>query len=296
MGMARLALRYVAEREQRGDLTHDTARGIRYRLLDFAEHAPDRPRAVRRKHVERWMADTRLAASTRKLRLSALRGFCAWLLEHRHIDRDPTAGVKAPKTPQRQPRNLHADESPRLVMHAPDSRARFMILLQLQEGLRCVELERAQVGDIDRGRAVMAVRGKGSGGHVSRSVPLSVETLAALDDYLAEHPAPAGPLIRSYQNPGRSLTARYISALMSTWMTEAGIKRAPRDGKSAHACRHTCATDMVDAGADVLAVQRALGHASITSTQVYLRGVTPELRAAMGGRSYTKPRRKGAAA
>lgn len=71
-------------------------------------------------------------------------------------------------------------------------------------------------------------------------------------------------------------------------MIEAGVKIANGDGRSAHACRHTMATDLVDSGADLLTVQQALGHAQLQTTQTYLRGVTPDLRQAMAGRAYCR--------
>jgi site-specific recombinase XerD len=69
-------------------------------------------------------------------------------------------------------------------------------------------------------------------------------------------------------------------------MREAGIKRFNGDGRSAHALRHTCAHDLLEQTQNVYAVQLALRHRSITSTQIYLRGSVRDLRATMGGRRY----------
>lgn len=290
MALSKLALRFIAERRRRGEIGEETARNTRYRLMDFAAHAPDDPRRLRRRHIEKWaLEQPELAAASRRIRLSNVHRFCEWLILNRHIDRDPSIGIKGPPMPQRQPRNLHADESPRLLVAAPDARARLIVLLMLQEGLRCCEVTRSQVGDIDRVRGVIDVRGKAGGGHATRSLPVSRETLVALDAYLFAYPAPDGPLIRSYTRPWLGLTSAHLGCLVRDWMRDAGIKRVGGDGKSAHSCRHTAASDMVESGADVLQVQRALGHRSIQSTMVYLRGVTPDLRDAMGGRTYTEP-------
>lgn len=289
METARLAVKYVAQRLRRGEIEEDTARGIRYRLADFCDHVPTKPETIRRRHVAAWMERGDLSTGTLQLRLSAARGFCQWLALEGRIPLDPTLGVKAPRSPKRLPRNLHADESPRLVLTVPDARARLIVLLMLQEALRCKEVAEIQLGDIDWIRKVIDVRGKGGRGGVTRSIPMSDETLDALDLYLIDHPVAAGPLIRSYVKPGAGMGAKYISRLTAEWMQAAGIKRAPRDGKSAHACRHTAATDMVEAGVEIFLVQQALGHDSIASTLVYTRGATVDLRKAMGGRSYLNP-------
>lgn len=76
------------------------------------------------------------------------------------------------------------------------------------------------------------------------------KTIARLAlDYTAEHPAAAGPLVRSYRNPHRGLSPGYVSDLVRGLFREAGVKEAPLDGRSAHALRHTMAGDVLRRGA-----------------------------------------------
>ena len=112
----------------------------------------------------------------------------------------------------------------------------------VQQGLRCCEVARLQLGDLDRVNGLMLIVGKG--GH-ERVLPIIEETAEAVDAYLTEYPAFAGPLVRSYSDPHRGLASATITKLVRVWVGDAGIKRARHDGVSAHAFRHTAATDML---------------------------------------------------
>lgn len=287
--LADLTARYVAQRVAGGHLTTKAARGIRYKLNDFAECVHADPVNVNRRHVERWMERPEYAAGYQRQRLSALRGFCRWCVINGHMKRDPTLGVVPPKLPKSAPRRLNTSDARATAAHAPDARGKAVVLMMLQEGLRCIEVTRAELGDLDLVAQSLGVRGKGGAGGITRSVPLSPETCRWLERYLTEHPASAGPLIRSYHHPNRGVTSAHLGAMVTEWMYEAGVKQRPRDGKSPHSLRHTCASDMADRGARLEQIQQTLGHANPATTQIYTLGVTPDLRAAMAGREYLIP-------
>src|SRR5690606_8896868 len=88
---------------------------------------------------------------------------------------------------------------------------------------------------------------------------------------LTDRPAPAGPLFRTHTDPPRPMSAQLISDLLRDWLIEAGLKRHKHDGIGAHALRRTCATDLLESGASVRQVQAVMRHASLTSTERYLR-------------------------
>lgn len=206
------------------------------------------------------------AVATKRGRLSQLRMFCRWAVLDGHFGQDPTLGVRSPRQPRTIPRGLPAADVAKTLAVVPDSRGRLMCFLAVQEGLRVGEISRAEVGDIDRDEKAMLVRGKG--GH-QRVLPVSEETLRAVAVYLGEFPAASGPLIRSFTDPYRRIDPGYVSTLVSRWMRTAGVKKRAGDGRGAHALRHTMATDLVWSGAHLRDVQAALGHASISTTQMY---------------------------
>lgn len=283
--VASLVEAYIRERLQRHEITPITARNIRTSLTSLGRVTGNRPVGrLSRTDIERWLATLQSkAASTRRSDLSEVKAFCRWLVRRHYIRVDPTAELPAIRIPRYLPRALPSEKVSKLIGVLPDSRAILICLLMVQEGLRCGEVARLQVGDVDFNQRTVRVVGKG--GH-ERFLPLSGETWQALTTYLHQHPATSGPLIRSYRAEWRGLAADTISGMVSTWMSQAGIKRYRRDGVSAHALRHTSATDMLRSGAHLRDVQHALGHAHLATTEVYLPLVVHDLREAMGGRKY----------
>lgn len=284
--LRRLAYRYVQQRQGLGELNRRSAQVILSKLWDFAASTDTQPGRVNRRHVERWMERPGLSPAYRRARLSALRGFCQWCVLNGHMTKDPTLGLKAPPLPAYLPRALPVPDVRQVVAAGPDTRARVVLLLMAQEGLRRAEVAAVQLGDVDLRNLTLHVRGKGYQGRVSGVVPLSPETARAIDTYLCEVGHTAGPLVRSKKNPDRGLEPHTVGELVSRWMADAGVKRAPGDGRSAHALRHSCAHHMMDGGATKEQVQAALRHASIRSTEQYTRGRVEPIREAMAGRSY----------
>lgn len=282
-----LALRYVTERTRRNELTGGSPKTTRAILLAFAKGAGN-PAAgeLARHHIERWLNSMTVGASTVRMRLSTVHVFCQWLILNGYLRTDPTLGVKPPRQPRAVPRALPAASVSQLLERLPDSRARLIALLMVQEGLRAIEVSNLQAGDLDEVNGMIFVVGKGGN---QRVLPVSAETMRAFRRYVADVPLVAGPLVRSYNNPHRALSAGYISGRMSLWMSQAGIKRFPRDGISGHALRHTAATDALAHGATPREVQEMLGHESLATTQRYLRVRPENLRRAMGGREYGGP-------
>lgn len=284
--LQRLVLRYVAERQARGEIVPRTAEILRSRLWDFTSNIEARPANVNRRHIETWMTRPGLSPAYRRARLSTVRVFCKWCVVNGHMRRDPTLGVDAPPIPAYLPRALSSPEVSQVLGVLPDARARVIVLLSVQEGLRRKEVAEAQLGDVDLHNRTMLVRGKGGRGRTTRSVPLSDQTCAAIAAYLAGEGHRAGPLVRNRVRPDCGLTPHTVGELVSAWMAESGVKAAPGDGRSMHALRHSTAHHMMDQGATTEEVQQALGHASIRTTQQYTRGRVEDLRAAMAGRAY----------
>lgn len=280
------ASKYLLAR--RNDLAPATRRQYRHVLMTIVDAlGPDMlVRAVKRKHVERWISELDCSPATIRSRLSVLRNFCEWCLVHGYMKADPTLGIHGPRQPDAMPRELVDDEITRLLKVLPDARAEVIVMLGLVQGLRCSSMTAQLRQDIDlTGRMMLVSYAKGN---KQQWLPLLEDTYGAVVAYYRESPGLTGPLLRSETHPGRGLTAGHIGKMQATWMYEAGVKLYPRDGKSGHALRHTRAGTMLDDGADIREVQAALGHASLSSTFIYTRRrqADGKLRDAMGRRRY----------
>lgn len=274
---------YVLARRRAG-APKGTIANLRWALDSFSKHVGNRPiDKIGTADIERWLENCgTYSPASRRAMLSTVRGFLRWCERRKYVRRNPANDITGPRQPRTLPRALTGGSGGLLLAACPDARARLIVVLMLQQGLRCVEVSRLEYADIDRYHGTMRVVGKGL--H-ERVLPLMDETLGCLNAYLGEHPCVSGPLVRSYTQ-NRALNAGTISRLVSTWMLAAGIKAAPGDGISAHCNRHTCASDMLLADAHLRDVQAALGHAHISSTERYLPLVVKGLDAAMSGRKY----------
>ncbi len=279
---------YVLARKRAG-AKRGTTDNLNWALGLFAAHCGKRHLdAIGAADIERFINDDRYAPGTRRVMLSAVRGLFRWAERQKYIRRNPATFIEAPKLPRMLPRALPGGDGMKLIDACPDARARLICTLMLQQGMRCVEVSRMQLGDIDRLHNTIRIRGKAD--H-ERILPLLDETTLCLNAYLAEHPCSAGPLVRAY-NARSSLAPSTISRLVSEWLVDAGVKTHARDGISAHCNRHTMATDMLLGGAHLRDVQAALGHANLQTTQVYLPAVVNGLDVAMAGRTYHGARRR----
>lgn len=255
----------------------------RYHLERFLHHAggTTRVRAVKKKHIEAYLASMEVSVGTLKQRYLPVRGLFDFAVERRWIKYPPYQGIKLPRQPHRQPRSLTFPQIQQLAAVIPDNRGRVILALAFFEGLRRVEIARLELGDIDFQQRTIRVLTAKSG--AEDILPLSDWTGQRVDAYLTERGKVPGPLIQSY-NGGGGLTPAAIGNLVSHWMTDAGIKDGAFDGVSLHACRHTAAVRMLEAGARPEHVQHALRHASLSSTWTYLktRRNVEEIRGWMG--------------
>ena len=240
------------------------------------------PSDVDRRTVRRYLAHlgTRGRSSRTVARqLSSLRRWFAWLRRQGAVTADPTAGLAAPKGPSRLPHVLRADELHQLLDDPParpdtppEVAARDDAVLEVLygSGLRVSELCGLRTGDVDLERRVVTVWGKGS---KQRSVPLSEPSVRALAGWLdGRREAMAGPTAgdRLFVNRlGRPITPRDVRRLLDA--------RAPSPTHP-HALRHTYATHLLDGGADLRVVQELLGHADLTTTQLYTHVSRERLR------------------
>ncbi len=200
--------------------------------------------------------------------LSAWRGFFNYLMRDHKFRDNPCVGLRAPKAPKLLPHALSPDEAVRLVelpAHTPlDLRDKAMFELLYSSGLRLAELVGLDPADIDQNDASVRVTGKGS---KTRIVPVGAAALAALRAWLnvrGELAKPDEPALFVGKN-GARISPRTVQTQLRQW----GIKQGITSGVHPHLLRHSFATHVLQSSGDLRAVQEMLGHASISTTQVY---------------------------
>ncbi len=214
----------------------------------------------------------RNAKSSAARKLSALKRFARYLVQREVLASDPTLAVAAPPAPKRLPAHLTVDDMFRLL-EAPDlatpagRRDRAILEVIYSAGLRVSEAVGLDWSDLDPSLGVVRVRGKG---RKERVVPIGSTALAALDGYRdgVALLCPRGVRDASavfLNHHGGRLTARSVARALETYCLRSGI--AARI--SPHALRHSFATHLLGAGADLRAIQELLGHASLSTTQKY---------------------------
>lgn len=228
-----------------------------------------------------------LAASSIARSLVAVRSFHRFCVQEGEAESDPTEAVGAPRVPQGIPKALREDEIEALlaVTESNDPLARrdqAILELLYGSGLRISELVGLDLDAIDLDDGMVRVLGKGD---KERVVPVGRRARVALDDYLGHgRPALRRPAVRRRgDSDAVFLNARGARITrQGCWklVRDAGARAGLGSSLSPHVLRHSCATHMLDHGADIRVVQELLGHASVSTTQVYTK-VTPErLRAA----------------
>jgi integrase/recombinase XerD len=239
-------------------------------------------------HVAAFLENLRthgLDSRSSARKLSCLRGFYKWLLLDRRIDHDPTVNIESPKTWKVLPKSLAEPEVSEMLERAalaanhPQARAtalrdRAILELLYAGGLRVSEVTTLNISDLafDQGRVL--VRGKGD---KERIIPLGRTAVEAIEAYLAMGRPHLARIGTSRRKPGAHAKAQSSSSclflslrgmpLTRQWVWHL-VKMANNDS-SPHMLRHSCATHMVEHGADLRSVQTLLGHADISTTQVY---------------------------
>jgi site-specific recombinase XerD len=215
-------------------------------------------------------------------KLASIRSLFRSLLEHGEVSSNPADLLPAPKLPQTLPRTLKPADVAALLERIPAStpleqRDRALFELAYSSGLRAEELVDLDVSSIDFDAEQVRVEGKGA---KTRFVPTGEHALRSIATYLERaRPALAGADPESalfLSKSGRRLSTSDIRRRLRVWARHASAQT----GVHPHALRHSFATHLLEGGADLRAIQEMLGHASISTTQVYTRVESARLRAA----------------
>lgn len=278
---------------ERGALAN-TLDAYRRDLEDFSQFLAGRRRAVEDAGADqvraylKAMSELGLASSTAARRLTTLRQFYRFLYDERVRTDDPTSTIDSPRQGRSLPKYLSEDEVERLLdaAHAISGAAgrRMQALMEIlyATGLRVSELVTLPKAAISSDGDVLIVRGKGN---KERMVPLGAPAAAAISEYLAVRATflgrkGKGDVAESpYLFPSRSkeghLTRMRFSQMLKELAVSAGLepKRV-----SPHVLRHSFASHLLAHGADLRALQQLLGHADISTTQIYTHVTEERLR------------------
>jgi integrase/recombinase XerC len=234
-----------------------------------------------------------LSRTTIARKLSAVRSFLAHAVREGRIEVSPATGVPTPKLPRHLPRDLSVDEVFRLLdridTKTPASiRDRAILELLYATGLRVGELVGLCIDDLDLRERVVRALGKGN---KERIVPFGRQAAEALSRWLdasrelrRKSPAPEALFLNLR---GGALTDRSVRRILEQRLRDAAIQARV----SPHALRHSFATHLLGAGADLRAIQELLGHASLSTTQRYTHVDTEALMRAYDG-AHPRARRK----
>jgi integrase/recombinase XerC len=255
------------------------------RLTDLACESGVALAAVDPTHIRRWVAQMHSAGRSPRgiaLIVSGWRGFYGWMTRQGHMDHNPVQGVRTPKAGKPLPKALGVDDSVRLAQHQqasdpPELEARDACITELLYGcgLRIGELVGLDVragegsaGWIDVQDGVAHVLGKGS---KRRSVPIGRGALEALQAWLQVRAQWLGPeqtsLALFVGERGQRLSPQHIRVRLKRRSQLAGLSTPVHP----HMLRHSFASHVLQSSGDLRAVQELLGHASISTTQVYTR-------------------------
>jgi site-specific recombinase XerD len=249
--------------------------GVGHRILRrYAAHLAagdrERGRALSRQTVAR--------------KLAAIRSFYGHLVERGGLEQNPADLVPSPRRPRGLPRALRADEVERLLDRIPartplEARDRALFELAYSCGLRCEEIVNLDLESIDFDAEELRVLGKGA---KTRIVPIGEPAQAALERYLSKaRPSLSRDRAKPRAEPalflsknGRRLSASDVRRRLRLWLRAASLA----GGISPHVLRHSFATHLLEGGADLRSIQELLGHASLSTTQLYTRVESGRLR------------------
>jgi integrase/recombinase XerC len=200
--------------------------------------------------------------------MSALRGFFRFLLREGKVESNPAADVPSPKLPKRLPKTLDVDQIARLLEIDGDSplalRDRAIMELFYSSGMRLAELVGLKVTDLDLAEGSVRVLGKGS---KTRILPVGRKAREAIRAWLgARSDFPGHDLDALFlSRRGQALSARAVQARLREWSRRIGLAT----GVNPHLLRHSFATHLLESSGDLRSVQELLGHADISTTQIY---------------------------
>jgi len=267
--------RYLSHLATERQLSRHTDAGYKRdleRFIAWCSHADVQEwQAVDSQHVRTFAAAEfrrGLGARTIQRRLSAVRGFCGFLVREGLLQANPAADVQAPKARKHLPETLDADQMARLLAFRTDAdldvRDKAIMELFYSSGLRLSELASLDLENLDLPDRTVRVLGKG---RKTRIVPVGRYAMQALSAWLQERAAIAGGGEQALfvSRRGSRMHVRTIQQRITVWAKQQGLGVHVHP----HMFRHSFASHLLESSHDLRGVQELLGHSSISTTQIY---------------------------
>lgn len=231
--------------------------------------------------IREWLIDLSrkgISQRTKRRKISSIRGFFKFALAEGHIDTDPSETIESPQIGQYIPAFLSVEDI-EMLFSVPETDTdkgildRALLELIYSSGLRVSEVISLRLSDVDTETRVLTCTGKGS---KTRKVPVGSAAVEWLNLYL--------PVRRSLEttsdllfvsNTGRPLTRQYVHKMIREYAGQCGLTNV-----SPHTLRHSFATHLIQNNADIRSVQQMLGHADISTTQIYTHITSEHLKRA----------------
>ncbi len=265
----------MLEELQRLNYSPSTARGYILAVKQLAAHfmrSPEKLGAEELREFQLYLLNQRkLTPNTVEIRMAALRFFYKKVLKRQDLGLDD---LPFPKVPKKLPIVLSQEEVTRVIDAAPNLKYRTILMLLYSTGLRRAEVPQVKIEHIDSARMILHVKqGKGMR---DRDLPMSPKLLEALRDYYRQY----RPKTYLFPSSEGRLGADEPMSDKNVWdAVSAAAKRARLSKKiGVHTLRHTFATHLAEAGADLRTMQLLLGHSSIADTVIYLHRSQRHLR------------------
>jgi len=308
--LAHHAAQYL-ERLAVRNYTADTIEGRKDALKVFLLWAIERdltePNAITKlilesyqRHLWRWKKQNGkpLGISTQRGRLSTVKDFFAYLVKSNHIPANPASEIEMPRSEKRLPKEPLGLNQIKSILAVPDIsdplgiRDRAMLELFYSAGIRRSELAKLRLEDLNRERQTLQIRQAKH--HKDRVVPVGNRALHWLERYLEEsrpklllQPNEKALFLSSY---GEAFNPDVLSRMVTKFIKQAEIERQG----SCHLLRHTCATHMLEGGADIRFIQQLLGHEKLETTAIYTQVSIEQLKAVHAQtHPAEKPKEKG---
>jgi integrase/recombinase XerD len=223
------------------------------------------------------LAAEKLSESSKRRMISAVRGFYKFLMFDGHVDKNPADDLVSPQKGVYLPRFLNQNEVETLLSEPDVStetglRDRAILEIMYACGLRVSEVVTAKIGDVDLDGGILTTTGKGS---KTRRVPIGTSAVEWLRSYLALRRKQENIEIDNlFVSPGgKPLNRQLIHSLIKDYADRCGLNDV-----SPHTLRHSFATHLVQNNADIRSVQQMLGHADISTTQIYTHITSTQLK------------------